>query len=87
MTHAEISQKLFHQESEPDHYSMSAATRVPRRAAKALLAKVSKPRAALVVAWTIEAVTVLDARVAFVNLAVAGLANEISECYGESYLL
>lgn len=65
---------------------MSAATRVPRSATKALLAKVLKPRAALVVALTIDAVNVLDTRVA---LAVAGLANrtKISEYYGESYLL
>ena len=66
---------------------MSAATRVPRRAAKAPLAKVFKPRAALVVALTIEADTVVEARVALVNFALVGLANEISECYGEAYLL
>ena len=66
---------------------MSAATRVPRKAAKALLAKVPKRRAALVVALTIDAVTVLDARVALAKLAVAGLVNRNFEYYGESYLL
>jgi hypothetical protein len=81
MTHAEISQKLFHQ---ADHYSMSAAMRVPRRAVKALLAKVSKPRAALVVTWATVADN--DVRVALVVLAMVELANKISEYYGESYM-
>jgi hypothetical protein len=66
---------------------MSAATRVLRRVAKALLAKVLKLRAMLVVALTTDAVTVLNARVALVNLAVTRLVNKTSEYYGESYLL
>lgn len=66
---------------------MSAATRMPRRAAKALLPKLLKLLAMLVVTLATDAVVVVDARVALINLAVARLVSKNSEDFGESYML